>query len=166
MGDTPQRPGPGTHDAETPPPPCQPSSRHDRPPASPPPHQPASRQDALAAGLACHYAHPTRRPHRPDCERIAVVAYGTINLCASCDRQRSAVGRTHTARPLPGAQLHQLITTARALTDAERHVADTVRQARAAGASWTQIGDALGVSRQAAQQRWTAHTTPAASNQP
>ncbi|HEX3791423.1 MAG TPA: Clp protease N-terminal domain-containing protein [Pseudonocardiaceae bacterium] len=33
-----------------------------------------------------------------------------------------------------------------------------VEQARTAGASWSQIGDAIGVSKQAAQQKWVAPT--------
>ncbi|MGH9062129.1 MAG: hypothetical protein ACRDZY_21830 [Acidimicrobiales bacterium] len=123
-------------------------------------------QDTLAASLACYYADASRQPPRPHCKRVAVVAYGTIALCRSCDQMRSAVGRTHSARPLPGAQLHQLITAARAVGDAERHVADAVRQAREAGASWAQIGDALDISRQAAQQRWSAPDNHAGVNRP
>src|SRR5919201_3266169 len=43
---------------------------------------------------------------------------------------------------------------ARALSDLGDQVIDHfIRQARAAGASWSQIGDAMGVSKQAAQQR-------------
>lgn len=43
----------------------------------------------------------------------------------------------------------------RSLTDIGDQLVDHfVTQARAAGAPWSQIGDALGVSKQAAQQRW------------
>ena len=118
------------------------------------PPAPPTRQDALTAGHACYYADGTRRPARPDCEGFAVVAYGPIALCAACDKTRSAVGRSHVGRPLPGAQLHRLLGAARALAGAERDVADAVRLARQAGASWGHIGHALGVTRQAAQQRW------------
>lgn len=57
-----------------------------------------------------------------------------------------------------------LLTTARSLRDglvetAEELLDHFVDQARRAGCSWTQIGDALGVSKQAAQQRATAPTT-------
>lgn len=47
----------------------------------------------------------------------------------------------------------ELVETAEALLD---HFVDEARQA---GCSWTQIGDALGVSKQAAQQRAAAPTT-------
>jgi hypothetical protein len=127
---------------------------------------PTSRQDALAARLACYYAAAERRPARPHCQGVAAIAYGPIALCRSCDTMRSAVGRTHAPTPLPGAELHQLIAAARALAHAEHHLTHTLRQARAAGASWTQIGDALGISRQAAQQRWSPTTTPPAVNKP
>ena len=44
---------------------------------------------------------------------------------------------------------------AHTLTDlGDQLVGHYVEQAREAGASWTQIGDAIGVSKQAAQQRW------------
>lgn len=36
----------------------------------------------------------------------------------------------------------------------ERARASLVRQARSEGASWALIGDALGISKQAAQQKW------------
>jgi hypothetical protein len=121
----------------------------------------ASRQDALAAGLSCYYVHHAR-PARPHCERVAIVAYGNIALCATCDKMRSAVGTTNAAQRLPGAELHQLITAARALAQAEHDLAHSVRQARRAGASWTHVGDALGVSRQAAQQRWSTQDQPTA----
>ena len=43
-----------------------------------------------------------------------------------------------------------------ALDDAERAA---VEAARSAGATWEQIGEALGTSRQAAHRKWGAHTT-------
>lgn len=56
------------------------------------------------------------------------------------------------------------LTTARQLRDGLAETAEAlldhfVDQARRAGCSWTQIGDALGVSKQAAQQRASAPTT-------
>lgn len=135
-------------------------------PTSPAPPTPLSaRQQALTAGLRCHYAqHPTN-PQRPRCQETAVVAYGPIALCASCDQMRSAVGRTHAPRRLPGAQLAALIDAARAQAQAETDVAAAVGLARAAGASWGHIGDAVGVSRQAAQQRWRNVAGPASGSQ-
>jgi hypothetical protein len=133
--------------------------------AEPTPDPTRNRQDALAASLSCYYAQGAH-PDRPHCEGLAIVAYGNIALCAACDKMRSAVGRTNAPRPWPAAQLHQLIVAARALTQAENDVAQAIRQARQAGASWTHVGDALGVSRQAAQQRWTAQSPSTADNQP
>ncbi len=112
------------------------------------------RQDALTAMLRCHYDSGEHRPLRPHCQGIAVVAYGDIRLCAICDRMRSAVGRTNIARPLPGAELGQLIDAAHALAQAEHRLDDAVRGVRDAGATWAHIGDAVGLTRQAAQQRW------------
>ncbi len=47
-----------------------------------------------------------------------------------------------------------LATLAAAAVDLAAEIADTVADARQAGASWTAIGAALAVSRQAAQQRY------------
>ena len=49
------------------------------------------------------------------------------------------------------SDLEQLVDQQR---DLETRVADTVRLARAGGASWTQVGRAAGLSKQGAQQRW------------
>lgn len=127
-----------------------------------------SRQDALLAGLNCFYATGRGTVERPHCQRVAVVAYGGIVLCAMCDAMRSAVGRTNVARKLPGAELSALVEDARALALAEERVATAARRARAAGASWGQIGDALGISRQAAQQRFGGAVTenPPATRHP
>lgn len=102
--------------------------------------------------LQCYYA--TRPQQRPDCEGLAVVAYGPTALCAACDARRSAVGRTHAARKLPGAELARLADAARRLAEAEAALAAAASDARRAGASWAHIGDVVGVTRQAAQQRW------------
>ncbi|MGH9182573.1 MAG: hypothetical protein ACRDZ9_01930 [Acidimicrobiales bacterium] len=113
----------------------------------------SARQQMLATTVRCH-AEGTTNVKRPHCQAVAVVAYGPIALCGICDKMRSAVGRTHGPRRLPGAELTTLIDAARALAQAEAEVAIAVGLARAAGASWSQIGDAVGVSRQGAQQRW------------
>jgi phage-related protein len=85
---------------------------------------------------------------------VGVVAYANIVLCPTCDKMRSAVGRTQVARKLPGAELAELIAAASELSRAEDRLARALASARGAGASWAQVGDALDISRQAAQQRF------------
>lgn len=113
------------------------------------------RQGSLTDGLRCYYDDPRHHAQRPHCEGVAVVTYGSTRLCATCDAMRSSVGRGNIARPLPGAELADLIDAARAAADAQHRLGEAARAARDAGASWTQIGDALGLTRQAAQQRWS-----------
>jgi hypothetical protein len=113
------------------------------------------RQPALTGALRCYYDDPRHRPLRPHCQGVAVVAYGPTKLCAACEQMRSSVGKGTIPRPLPGAELARLIDAARAAADANNRLAEAARAARDAGASWTQIGDALGLTRQTAQQRWS-----------
>ena len=112
--------------------------------------------EALTARLRCHYASPARAAQRPHCAGVGVVAYGDIVLCQSCDKYRSAVGRTDAPHQLAGAELLELAQAATGLAHAEERVVRAVRAARAAGASWAEVGDALGTSRQAAQQRFSS----------
>ncbi len=119
------------------------------------PTEPAdTRQGSLTADLRCYYDQARRRQLRPHCEGVAVVAYGPTRLCATCDVMRSTVGKATVPRPVPGAELAALIDAARLAADAGRQVDNAADAARTAGASWAQIGDALGLTRQAAQQRW------------
>ncbi|MDQ3353011.1 MAG: hypothetical protein M3507_00730 [Actinomycetota bacterium] len=87
---------------------------------------------------------------------MATVAYGPIALCDTCDRMRSAVGREHVARPLPGAQLDRLSQAVASLRNAEQALDLAVAAARHEGASWAQIGDIVAITRQAAHQRWAS----------
>ncbi len=103
-------------------------------------------------GFQCHHANDADL--RPHCEGFAVVAYGRVALCGECDAMRSAVGRDHAGRVFPGARLAQLARATAAVRHAEAALADAVRSASTAGASWSQIGDIVGMSRQAAHQRW------------
>ena len=112
------------------------------------------RQQVLTGALRCYYADARHRPLRPHCEGVAVVAYGPTRLCASCDAMRSAVGKGTAGHPITGTELARLIDAARTAADANNHLAHATRDARRDGATWTQIGDALGLTRQAAQQRW------------
>lgn len=119
----------------------------------------SSRQEALLAGLNCYYSTGRETVERPHCQRVAVVAFGNIVLCAMCDAMRSAVGRTNVPRKVPGAELSALVGDARALALAEQRLDKAARRARAAGASWGQLGDAIGITRQAAQQRFGGDPT-------
>jgi hypothetical protein len=124
------------------------------------PESPAAvhpRQQALTPMLRCYYDDDRHRQLRPHCQGVAVVAYGPTRLCATCDLMRSAVGKATTPRPVPGVELGHLIAAALIAANAEHQLGLAAHAARNAGASWTQIGDALGVSRQAAQQRWRHH---------
>jgi hypothetical protein len=62
---------------------------------------------------------------------------------------------THLARE--GASFRRIIAARNTLADAEQELREAVRAAREAGDSWTVIGAALDVSRQAAQQRFGQH---------
>jgi len=111
----------------------------------------------LTGALRCYYDDARHRQLRPHCQGVAVVAYGPTRLCATCDAMRSSVGKGTVGRPVPGAELGRLIDAARNAADADNKLDRAARAARHAGASWTQIGDALGLTRQAAQQRWGHH---------
>ena len=115
------------------------------------------RQQTLTGALRCYYSDARHRQLRPNCEGVAVVAYGPTRLCASCHALRSGVGKGTVPRSLPGVELGRLIDAARAAADAEHELDRAARDARHAGASWTHIGDAVGLTRQAAQQRWGHH---------
>ncbi len=112
------------------------------------------RQQTLTDALRCFYDAPRHRQLRPDCEGVAIVIYGPIALCPSCDLRRSTVGKGTVPRSVAGVELGRLIAAAQTAADADAELAHAAHAARHAGASWTQIGDAVGVTRQAAQQRW------------
>lgn len=62
------------------------------------------------------------------------------------------VPATHAARD--ASHFRQIIAANEALAEAEEGLRRAVADARAAGDSWTIIGAALGITRQAAQQRF------------
>ena len=121
---------------------------------------PASRQrqpriDA-AAPVLCHYAGDPRR--HPGCTLTAEVLIGRIALCGQCAQARSTLGKGTVPTPLPpGPALHTLGWVAQAdaaIRQAHRHLAATVTRARQNGHSWAEIAGRLGITRQAAQQRF------------
>ncbi len=127
-----------------------------------------NRQRPVDTAVACHYAHdPASRPH---CTLTATVAFGTIALCPSCRARRSSLGKGQPPRPLaPSPQLDVLdwISTAHGQTkSAEANLKAAVTRARQTGASWSLIGTQLGISRQAAQQRFTRASVDESTKQP
>lgn len=71
-------------------------------------------------------------------------------------RRHAFGGRAHQRSSQAGAELSALVEDARALALAEERVDKAARPTRAAGASCEQLGDAMGITRQAAQQRFGA----------
>lgn len=65
-----------------------------------------------------------------------------------------AFAREWSAHVEPFAALTELDQLVDELRSVEARINDTVRLARAGGASWSQIGRAVGLSKQGAQQRW------------
>ena len=61
--------------------------------------------------------------------------------------------RVHKARDATG--FRRIVAAQKAVDAAEAELAEAVAAARAAGDSWTIVGVALGISRQAAQQRFS-----------
>jgi hypothetical protein len=121
-----------------------------------PARPPASVNSVLTSGLvtACYYAGA-----RPDCQALASVRYGQIALCASCDQRRSTAGKGTPPVRLPDPHILLQVTAAR--DDCQQATAalhDTVASARQAGHPWSTVAVILGVTRQAAQQRF-AHDT-------
>jgi hypothetical protein len=108
-----------------------------------------------------------RRPHyyagdpagRPRCTLTATIQLGAVVLCASCNAARSTLGKGQVPFPLPPGQEFDILgwvaTAHQRARAAEATLAAAVTRARQNGASWTEIGAQLGVSRQGAQQRFT-----------
>jgi len=104
----------------------------------------------------CHYA--TDPAGRPDCELTAVLCYATIPLCGGCNLLRSTLGKGQRPRPIGvGQPVDVLAWVADAHTElraTERVLTAAVARARQRGHPWAAIGERLGISRQAAQQRF------------
>jgi hypothetical protein len=123
---------------------------------TPAPRPPRQRNPDTAAAIRCHYAaDPARRPH---CTLTAEILLGTTPLCGTCARARSTLGKGTTPRQLPpGPAIDILgwITEADTATrQAHRTLAAAITRARAQGHTWTQIASQLGITRQAAHQRF------------
>jgi hypothetical protein len=114
---------------------------------------PSRRVDALVT--CCYADDPALRPH---CEHRAVVAYGPMALCRTCDARRSTVGKGIVGRSLVHGRDWSALETVEAglrqLKAAEQQLVGAVAAARSLGHPWGELAVALGVTRQAAQQRF------------
>lgn len=113
----------------------------------------------LDAYVTCWYAAD---PDRPDCEHRAVVAYGPVALCAYCTTRRSSVGKGMVGRTLVRGRTWRGLLAVEAaagrLRAAEAELNDAVAAARREGHSWGELGRSIGISRQAAHQRFSHPT--------
>jgi len=104
----------------------------------------------------CFYADDPA--NRPECTLTAVVRYNATALCVTCQPRRSTVGKGTVAVALPAATTLDVLDWVGAAqhqaADAQRTLAASVTRARQAGHSWTAISTRLGITRQAAQQRF------------
>lgn len=114
------------------------------------------RQRSVDSPVRCQHAtDPILRPH---CTLTATLQVGTIARCSSCHSRRSSVGKGHPTVPLPSSPqldvLAWISTAQQALDLAERTLSAAVTRARQNGSSWAEIASQLGITRQAAQQRF------------
>lgn len=115
------------------------------------------RQRSVDGPQRCHYAaDPARRPR---CTLTATVQFGTLALCRSCNSQRSSIGKGQSPVPLPDTGpvdvLDWIATAHEQATAAEQILTAAITRARQNGQPWSAIGAQLGITRQAAQQRFT-----------
>lgn len=115
------------------------------------------RQQPVDTAVRCHYAtDPTRRPR---CDLTATVRFGTVALCTSCQEARSTLGKGEPPVALPTGPAFDVLdwvaVAHEQTTAADRTLTAALTRARQSGASWSAICTQLGVSRQAAQQRFT-----------
>jgi len=125
------------------------------------------RQRTVDTAVRCHYADQPSR--RPQCTLTASVELGPLALCESCAARRSSVGKGQSSVALPAGPQVDVLTWIGAAHEhanaADRTLSAAITRARQAGHPWSDIGAQLGVSRQAAQQRFTrasGHPSPAA----
>jgi hypothetical protein len=106
------------------------------------------------AGQACYFAGS-----RTGCEGLAAVRRGTVPLCRSCSAQASSLAREQERPVLSRAQLLAAVARhERRLRDLARQRDLVVLAAVSGGATWADVGRTLGVTRQAARQRFGGPT--------
>jgi len=122
---------------------------------------PAARQGPVDTERCFYIEDPTSRP---ECTLTAVVRYDATVLCATCQPRRSTVGKGTAAVALPPGTAVDVLEWVGAARDqasaAQRTLTASVTRARQAGHSWTAISTRLGITRQAAQQRFRTATDP------
>ncbi len=120
---------------------------------------PAARQRSVDTDRCFYADDPTSRP---ECTLTAVVRYDATALCATCQPRRSTVGKGTRAVALPAATTLDVLDWVGAAQDqaaaAQRTLTASVTRARHAGHSWSAISTRLGITRQAAQQRFATPT--------
>jgi len=124
------------------------------------------RQHDVDKAIRCQ--HATDPVLRPGCTVTATVRIGPIPLCSSCHSRRSSVGKGQPSVALPASPTIDLLawihSCQQAADQAEQTLLAAITRARQNGTSWTQIGTQLGVSRQAAQQRFTRASVDESTN--
>ncbi len=106
--------------------------------------------------IRCLYAY--RPADRPACQLTATIAYGTTGLCTPCNERRSTLGKGQAGRQLPVREPDPLDLLADAYTQvmtATEQLNSAVIRARQHHLTWAAIATVLGITRQAAQQRFT-----------
>ena len=123
---------------------------------------------AHQAAVRCHYAaDPVLRPH---CALTAQIRIGTVALCGPCAAARSTLGKGIAGVPLPPSPaldiLDWVADADAAARKARADLAAAVTRARSRGCSWTQIAARLGITRQAAWQRFGQDPPPRPARPP
>jgi hypothetical protein len=102
---------------------------------------------------------------KPNTEVKALVAGPAVFVCDGCIDRCQIIGELPAVRQEPrllpwemtdslDAALANLPNVARARAQVEESLLGWVRRARTLGATWAQIGDALGITRQSAWERF------------
>jgi hypothetical protein len=129
-----------------------------------PPPRARQRGPDTPAAVRCYYAgDPARRPH---CALTAGIALGPVALCGPCAAARSTLGKGTVPAALPPGPVIDVLDWAAdagaAARQASRDLAAAVTRARTRGRTRAQIAARLGITRQAARQRFTREPRPPA----
>jgi hypothetical protein len=125
---------------------------------SPPPQRASQGFVDTTSAVRCYYASdPAARPH---CTLTATIRLGAVTMCLSCHARRSTLGKGQRPAAQPAGPVIDVLdwigTARQHAAAADRDLAAAVTRARQAGHPWSAIGARLGITRQAAQQRFGA----------